>query len=243
MRNRRLFVDTTLAIGMELTLDERAFQHLIKVLRLGSGDEVRLFNGQGGEFVARLAVVERRQASVHVCSFEARESESRVPLVLAQGLSRAERMDYALQKATELGVGRVIPLVTQRTHGRSVQAERKQQHWRGVVISACEQCGRNRLPEIAELTPYFDWLRARAQQSGTGLLLDPQAGKTLGNLPPPVLPLTLVVGPEGGFAADEIARGSAAGLIPVRLGPRVLRTETATAAALAAVQTLWGDFN
>ena len=243
MRSRRLFVDTALAIGMEVTLDERGFQHMIKVLRLVPGDKVRLFNGQGGEYVARLANVERRRASVCVLSFEDLESESRVRLVLAQGLSRADRMDYALQKATELGVARVVPLVTQRTQGRPAQAQRKQQHWRGVVISACEQCGRNRLPEIAALTFYTDWLRGAEHQPGTGLLLDPRADKTLSDVPPPEPPLTLVVGPEGGFDDDEIASGSAAGLIPVRLGPRVLRTETATTAALAAVQTLWGDFN
>jgi 16S rRNA (uracil1498-N3)-methyltransferase len=241
MRNRRVFLDTPLETGVEVALDAAAFQHLVTVLRLAEGDEVVLFNGRGGEFLGRLVKMGRRQASVHVHGFRCREVESKLAVVLAQACARGDRMDFILQKATELGVQSVVPLVAQRTPGRIQQLRRKREHWQGVVESACEQCGRNRLPEITAPQLYRQWLPEHERESDPGLIMDPGAEQSLRDLPPPKGRITIVVGPEGGFDPNERAAARAAGLIPVRLGPRVLRTETAGLTALAVLQALWGD--
>jgi 16S rRNA (uracil1498-N3)-methyltransferase len=212
-----------------------------------AGDRVTLFNGDGADYPA-LIVASARQSEVRVRVEAAHPAarESPLEIVLAQGLSRAERMDYTVQKAVELGVARVDPVIARRSVVRldAARARQKQAHWQAVAIGACEQCGRSRVPSVAEPETLDAWLtRWRSHSDGAlGLLLDPASARGLRELPRPVTMVTLLAGPEGGFTDEESEAARRAGFIAVRLGPRVLRTETAALAALAAMQALWGDF-
>lgn len=237
----RVFLPGPLSSGLSLTLPESAFRHLVQVLRLRSGETVTVFDGRGGEYDATLADVERRSAALRVGDFHDVERESPLRLTLVQGLSKGERMDYTLQKATELGVSAVMPVITERCNvslDREREA-RKFDHWRGVLISACEQSGRTRVPMLHPLQRYGDWLDSPSP--GPRYLLDPLAGPSLARTAVPDAPVSLVIGPEGGLSAAEVLAGTRAGCIGVRLGPRVLRTETAGVAALAILQALKGD--
>ena len=222
-------------------MPDSACQH-IRVLRLKSGAPLILFNGESGEYLAVLETVERRQAWAQVQTFQPRELESPLKITLIQGISKGERMDYTLQKAVELGVHQVQPLLTARSVV-SLNAERQHkrlQHWRGVVISACEQCRRNRLPSVLKPLTFTSWLTSYQDQA-TGLLLDPAATQGLQDLPAPGNTVNLLIGPEGGLTDAEIDQATTAGFVPIRLGPRILRTETAGVATIAALQALWGD--
>jgi 16S rRNA (uracil1498-N3)-methyltransferase len=236
----RLFAPVDLPIGAEIRLPERATHHC-SVLRLRSGDAVTLFNGEGGEFAAEVTRVSARDALARVISKRNSDRESPLSVALAQCVSGGDRMDVALQKSTELGVSRIVPIASERSVVKlsGDRAEKRVAHWRNVVIAACEQCGRNRIPEVAAITPIRDFLDLVA---GTDLrlLLAPDAGRNLKQLSPP-RDVTLLVGPEGGLAPREREFAEDAGFVPVRFGPRVLRTETAPVAALAAMQALWGD--
>jgi 16S rRNA (uracil1498-N3)-methyltransferase len=211
-------------------------------LRLTPDDAVTLFNGRGGEYAARIERINKDEVAVSITGFSAIERESRLRVMLAQGISSGERMDYTLQKAVELGVEAIQPIAAKRSVVKLAgeRADKRIAHWQGVVASACEQCGRNRVPAVAAPLPLANWIGQ--QRDGRLLFLSPQAEARLADLPAPTAMDCLVAGPEGGFEPDEIAALHAAGAIPVRLGPRVLRTETAALAALAAMQTLWGDF-
>jgi 16S rRNA (uracil1498-N3)-methyltransferase len=238
----RFYLDQPLAQGARLSLPPGPARHAVRALRLGGGDCVTLFNGQGGEYEARIERILKDEVTVNVTGFAGTERESPLSVMLAQGISSGERMDYTLQKAVELGVAAIQPIAAKRSVVKLAgeRADKRVAHWQGVVASACEQCGRNRLPPVAAPLTLADWLGRRS--SGRLLFLSPQADRRLAELPPPDGIDTLVAGPEGGFEADEIAALHAARAIPVRLGARVLRTETAALAALAAMQTLWGDF-
>lgn len=238
----RFYLAGPLAPGDRIELPPGAARHAARALRLAAGDAIALFDGRGGEYAACIERIGKDQVDVHVTGFQAIERESPLRVLLAQGISSGERMDYTLQKAVELGVAAIQPIAARRSVVKLAgeRAERRTSHWQGVVASACEQCGRNRLPAVAPPQPLARWLGTRAP--GRLLFLSPQADMRFAELPPPDGLDTLVAGPEGGFEADEIAALHAAGAIPVRLGPRVLRTETAALAALAAMQTLWGDF-
>jgi 16S rRNA (uracil1498-N3)-methyltransferase len=242
MRHRRLYLPLPLAIGMPVFLDGASFNHAIRVLRLQSGAPLTLFNGEGGEFHAVLETVERRRALARIDSFDPREIESPLKVSLAQGLSKGERMDYTLQKAVELGVDTILPLFTERSTG-NLAGERlanRLNHWRRVVIGACEQCGRNRLPIIREPLELHAWLMG-CPDPGLRLVLDPLAGQGLKDISYNDGAITLLIGPEGGLSPQEIALTEQADFIRARLGPRIMRTETAGVTALAALQTLWGD--
>ena len=244
MRIPRLYLPVPLTVGATVALDDNAFNHAVRVLRLKPGAALMLFNGAGGAFTATLTDIGKRDAWARVAEVLPGEVESPLRVVLAQGISRGEKMDYTLQKAVELGVAAIQPLFAERG-GVDLAGERwarRVQHWRGIVIGACEQCGRNRLPELREPLPLAEWLKQPADP-GLWLLLDPLAERGLRGLEPPVETVMLLIGPEGGLSPAEIAQASTAGFIGVRLGPRVLRTETAGVAALAAVQTLWGDWD
>lgn len=244
MRVPRFYLRMPLMVGATVALDDNAFNHAVKVLRLKPGAALILFDGEGGAFAATLAEVGKRDAWARVNEALSGDAESPLRVVLAQGVSRGDKMDYTLQKAVELGVAAVQPLVTERG-GIDLSGERlarKVRHWRGIIIGACEQCGRNRLPELREPLPLLEWLR-RPVEFGLPLLLDPMAERGLRGLEPPERAVTLLSGAEGGLSPAEIAQSRAAGFVGVRLGPRVLRTETAGIAALAAVQTLWGDWD
>lgn len=236
----RIYVSTPLSTGMEVPLDERAAGHVLRVLRMSAGAELVLFNGRGGEYGARLSRADRQAAVAEIVSHRPVERESPLQVTLGQGISRGERMDYVIQKAVELGVAGIQPLFTERcmVQLKGARLARRVEHWRGIAIGACEQCGRNTVPSVREPMSLPDWL-ASAETSG-GLLLDPEASVGLSVLPRAEA-VRLLVGPEGGLSAAERTSALRAGFLGVRLGSRVLRTETAPVAALAAVQTLWGD--
>ena len=239
-RASRFFVPAKLSPGAEIELPEGAARHC-GVLRLHRGEAVILFNGEGGEFVAELTQVSRDRVLARPTSKQTPERESPLAVELAQCVSSGDRMDAAIQKSTELGVSRIVPIAS----GRSVvklagqRAERRVAHWRNVAIAACEQCGRNRIPEIAAVTDIQTFLSG-ADASSLRLLLAPEAAQELKSLPRPGS-VTLLVGPEGGLAPEERQSAERHGFIAVRFGPRVLRTETAPLAAIAAMQALWGD--
>jgi 16S rRNA (uracil1498-N3)-methyltransferase len=215
---------------------------MVRVLRLGAGADLTLFDGAGGEYAARIASLRKDAVLVDVGAYAAVERESPLAVTLAQGVSRGERMDWVMQKATELGVRRIVPLITQRSVVRldARQAEKKSQHWRGISIAACEQCGRNRLPELAAPVGLQEFLASEAHADGTRLLLAPAGSVRIGELKS-LQNLILLIGPEGGLAPEEGAAAMAQGFVAVRLGPRILRTETAAIAALAALQQAYGD--
>lgn len=242
MRLTRVYVDAPLAAGTQVTLLGNAASHVTRVLRLRVGQELTLFNGLGGEHLARIDEAHGGEVTVSVGEHAAIERESPFPLTLAQGISRGERMDLVVQKTTELGVSRLIPLLTERTVVRldAQQADRKFNHWRAVAIAACEQCGRNRLPEVALPTHLRDFLR-QPPSGSTRLLLSPEAPQRIEDVPRPERGATVLIGPEGGLSDEEQQDALAAGFTAVRLGPRILRTETAAIAALTLLQREFGD--
>jgi 16S rRNA (uracil1498-N3)-methyltransferase len=238
----RFYLDQPLAAGARFSLPPGPARHAARALRLGVGDPISLFNGEGGEYAARIERIHKDEVAVAVGGFADIERESPLRVMLAQGISGGERMDYTLQKAVELGVAAIQPIAAKRSVVKLAgeRVERRVAHWQAVVASACEQCGRNRVPVVAPPLSLADWLGR--QPPARLLFLSPQAAKRLAELPPPAATDCLVAGPEGGFEADELAALDAARAVAVRLGPRVLRTETAALAALAAMQALWGDF-
>jgi len=242
MSSPRFYLDQILAPGARLMLPPGPARHAARALRLAPGDALTLFNGRGGEYPALIERIQKEDVAVRVTGFADIERESRLRVLLAQGISSGERMDYTLQKAVELGVAAIQPIAAKRSVVKlsGERADRRVAHWQGVVNSACEQCGRNTTPTVATPLSLADWLGRRP--AGRVLFLSPLADRRLADLPPPSAQEVLLAGPEGGFEPDEIAALHAFDALPVRLGPRVLRTETAALAALAAMQTLWGDF-
>jgi len=240
----RFYVPPALASGAEVDLPAAAGHHAARVLRLAAGAEVTLFDGRGGEYAARLVRVEGARVRAAVGPHRAMECEAPVRITLAQGISSGERMDYTLQKAVELGVAALQPLATARSVVRlsGERAERRMEHWRQVVAGACEQCGRNTVPDVQPIATPAAWLAALTDAPGAlRLTLAPDAARSLSALAPASQAI-LAVGPEGGFDAGERSLLANAGFEGVRLGPRVLRTETAALAALAAIHARWGDF-
>jgi 16S rRNA (uracil1498-N3)-methyltransferase len=249
MRLTRVHVPAPLAPGALVELPAGPAQHLVRVLRLAPGAPLTAFNGEGGEFDAAIEGVQRSAVTVRLGLHHAIERESPLNITLLQGIARGEKMDLILQKATELGVSRIVPLTTLRSTVRLTgdTATRKQEHWQAVVTSACEQCGRNRVPTVAPPTALTQAVQAASP--GLNLVLAPDAGAEgpgalLARHGVEQLPLiTLLIGPEGGLDVTEISAARQAGFVSCRLGPRVLRTETAALAALAALQAVAGDFN
>jgi len=240
MRISRLYLSQALEEGAVLRLDEETAHYLRTVLRLKKGADLTVFNGDGREYSARITNVGRDEVHVEIGDGRSREVESPLTTQLGLGISRGERMDLAIQKAVELGVTRITPLFTEHCVVRLDEARRgnRRQHWQRVASSACEQCGRNRVPEVEEPAELEDWIAGR---EGLRLFFDPQGAVGLKDLPPPEGFVSILSGPEGGFAARERALAREAGFTPVRLGPRILRTETAVLAALSAIQAIWGD--
>jgi 16S rRNA (uracil1498-N3)-methyltransferase len=237
----RLYCDMPLTTGAEIVLPEAAARHAVTVLRLQTGDSLRLFNGEGGEYDASLVAANKREARVRLTEFHAAERESPLAITLALGISAGERMDYSLQKAAELGVTAIQPLATERSLVKLAgeRADKRLQHWQHVVIAACEQCGRNRVPAVAPVQKLFSYL-ATADRNKRLLMLSPDAATPLKQVPFSS-DAVLLIGAEGGLAPAECEAAEARGFLPVSLGPRILRTETAPVAALAVLQSLWGD--
>lgn len=243
MRLTRVHVDLPLAPGVELALPEGPATHLVRVLRLGVGDGCVLFNGDGLDYAARLVVVDKHAVRVAVGDAARVERESPLRIVLLQGIARGEKMDLILQKAAELGVAEIRPLTSQRSEVRldESRAAKRLAHWRNVVIAACEQSGRAAVPGVTPPGSLASVL-ATLPANGLRLMLDPDgmlAMSTLGHCAGE--PLLLAVGPEGGWSPSDREQLHAAAFQGLRLGPRILRTETAGLAAIAALQAKFGD--
>lgn len=239
MRLSRFFIDAPLALGLQ-DLPEAQAHYLARVLRLNPGDPLQCFDGTGREYRGVLAEVGKKRVSVELQETLEGLPESPLRVHLGQGLSRGERMDWAIQKATELGVACITPLFTERCEVRlkDERSEKRLAHWRQVAASACEQCGRSVLPVIHPPQPLADW--QRQVEAELKLVLHPVA-QPLTRHPAPSS-LAFLIGPEGGLSDNEITHAVAAGFQAARLGPRVLRTETAPVVALSVAQQLWGDF-
>jgi len=241
MRLPRIYTAQGLGSGITLLLEPEPSRHIARVLRMVEGDALVLFDGSGGEYPAQITSVDNKRVEVTTGAHRARECESPLRIHLGIAISRGERMDWIVQKATELGVDAITPLFTERTEVKlnAERAAKKVQHWRQVAISACEQCGRNRVPAIGRLQPVHDWLAATHAEAKFVLhhRADANAGPPLDT----AASAALLVGPEGGLSEDEIAAAERAGFSSLRLGPRVLRTETAPLAAITLLQGYWGD--
>ncbi len=241
MRIPRVYTDQALQTGATVILEEAPSRHLAKVLRMTPGRELLIFNGTGGEYPARITEVGKKSVSVHLESFEDVDRESPLDLELAIGLSRGDRMDWVIQKATELGATRITPLFTERTEVKlkGDRLDKKWDHWRQVMISACEQCQRNRLPALSAPITLNEWLdQSRGQKR---FVLHHRDSRGLPESEP-LAQLSLLVGPEGGLSEEEIEQARTDGCEPLTLGPRVMRTETAPIAAISLAQYLWGDW-
>lgn len=239
----RLYCPLPLRSGVEIELPELAAHHAARVLRLRSGDAITLFTGDGGEFDAELTSVGARAVVARVGDAHAVERESPLAVTLVQGLASAERMDWIVQKAVELGAAAIAPVATARSVARldPARAARREAHWRSIAVSACEQCGRNRLPRLRPLSDLGTYL-AETAHAKLRLVLAPDASVSLSEVDRPEGSVDLLVGPEGGLAPDEVAAAHRAGFGGVMLGPRILRTETAALAAMSAMNCLWGDW-
>jgi len=239
MRLSRFFIDAPLSLG-EHELPEAQAHYIGRVLRMAVGDAVQLFDGSGSEYLGSLIEVGKKRVSVKLDEQFAGQPDSSLKVHLGQGLSRGERMDWAIQKATELGVDEITPLISERCEVRlkDERAEKRHAHWRQVAISACEQCGRSSVPVIHPPQLLADWLKANDAE--LKLVLHPVAEPLVSHVKP--ASLAFLIGPEGGLTDTEVEHAKANGFHAARLGPRVLRTETAPVVALAVAQQLWGDF-
>ena len=242
MRIQRIHTGQSLQSGREISLEEESSHHLFHVLRLQSGDVISLFNNDGQEFEASIIEISKHGASVSVGSLSRDENPAKLSIHLLLGISRGERMDYALQKATELGVNRIIPVFTKRCVVKLSEKKRasRMAHWQKIITNACEQSGRILLPELDQ--PLDIASAVSTQTAHTALMLDHRSSKTLPEIKKPKESIAILVGPEGGLTSEERKLGKGAGFTGIRLGPRVMRTETAPLAAIAAIQTLWGDY-
>ena len=242
MRTPRCHVELALAANTETTLPATAARHLRQVLRMRPGDKVILFNGHDGkDYKATLISLNKQEVWVSVNSAGTVEPAPRLAIHLAIGISKGSRMDFAMQKAVELGVSSISPLVTERTVVRLADERmtRRIKHWMGVMIHACDQSGRRRIPALEPVRKLDDWLE---HNSFPGLLLDHEADICLADVDNPGRHMCILVGPEGGLSAEEKQRARIKGMQGIRMGPRIMRTETAPLAAIAALQLQWGDF-
>jgi 16S rRNA (uracil1498-N3)-methyltransferase len=242
MRLNRIYCDGPLTGGTETDLPSAGAYHVARVLRMREGAPLSVFDGSGHEFRAEITKVDGDRVTVQLGDATPGTAESPLKITLVQGVSRSERMDWTLQKATELGVAAIAPVLTARSVVRldEKQAAKKQGHWRGIVVGACEQCGRAKIPSVSTpmtLREYF----ANVRKDGLRLALSPSAPASLVGLSSMPSKVELLIGPEGGLDDDELLAAQKAGFMPVRLGPRVLRTETAAVVALSVLQGLWGD--
>jgi 16S rRNA (uracil1498-N3)-methyltransferase len=242
MRLTRVHVPGPLTSGHPHTIEGDAANHITRVLRLERGHPIIVFDGSGGEYAARIEDFRKGAVIVSVGDRSTIVRESPLPLTLAQGVSRGERMDWVVQKATELGVSRIVPVLTERTVVKldAKQAERKLLHWQGIATAACEQSGRDRIPVIDEPLDLGRFL-VGADRQATRVLLSPTGSQRIAELARPDREIIVLIGPEGGLAETEQRAALAAGFIAVRMGPRVLRTETAAIAALTLLQHQFGD--
>lgn len=240
MRISRIYHPHAVAVGEVTALEKHTAHYVTNVLRLQPGAPIHIFNNTGGEYRAEIIDVSKRSCDVSILELIDTSTESPLHIHLGQGLSRGEKMDFTIQKAVELGVTEITPVITERC-GVKLNAERQQkrlQHWQGVIISACEQCGRNRLPVIHAPVSLSEWLRT--VNTARRFLLHPGEAKAFSDIQPETT-ISLLIGPEGGLADNEISLAKDHDFQAIHMGPRVLRTETAALAAITQLQTLWGD--
>lgn len=243
MSTFRLFSPIAVRANANLSLRGEQARYVGRVLRMKPGDELTVFDGNGGEFPATIDVVTKQELKLVIGAHVARNAESPLRITLVQGISRGERMDFVVQKATELGVRRITPVLTEygvvKLAGE--RAQKRRDHWQGVAASACEQSGRTRPPRIDPPVSLNQWFGDKPADADVDLILHPGAATPLSRVGPPTTGACLLIGPEGGFSESEYADAKIAGFNAVSLGPRILRTETAAAAALAVMQSNWGD--
>ena len=239
----RIYQPINLTVQTTIGLDEKASHHVARVLRARVGDTLTLFNGQGGEYIAVIKQIDKRQVTVEITEFSDRDVESPLNLYLAQGIARGEKMDFIMQKAVELGVKKIFPLITERCNVRldNEREEKRLQHWQAIAISACEQSGRNIIPEVMAPQTFMSWLpQVKAEQR---FVLSPHRQEKLPARLSTLTSVVLLIGPEGGLSDNEVATAMQHQFLPLNLGPRVLRTETAPIAALSVLQFYCGDFS
>jgi len=241
VRLTRVYVDRVLATGSVVELPAATASHLAKVLRARVGDELILFSGDGREYLGAVESVRGARVTASIGHGSAVDRESPLAVTLVQCVPRGDRMDFIVQKATELGVARIVPVLSHRSVVRlhESQAESKAAHWRAVALNACEQCGRNRLPSIAAPVALLNYL-GDSTATSPRLVLEPDT-ESGGDAAVQGTAVEIAIGPEGGFAAEELDAFRLAGFVRLRLGPRILRTETAAIAALTWLQTRFGD--
>ena len=243
MPRTRLYIAGSLAPETDLELDADKAHYVRRVLRLRVGDNLSVFDGEGSEYTATIQSLGRSGATLRILEFIETRTETKLRVHLVQGISRSERMDFVVQKATELGVKRVTPVLTEYGVVKldEARARKRREHWQKIASSACEQCGRVRLPLIDAPIPLKTWFGSKPQNVDAELILSPGAATPLSGIEAPETKACVLIGPEGGFSDAELEDAGAAGFQPVSLGPRVLRTETAAIAALAILQSRWGD--
>jgi len=241
MRDIRLYVDLPLIAGELIELPEHTARHAVAVLRLKIGDALILFNGQDGEYGAHIHALERRQVQLAIDEFRPVNRESALHTRLVQALGKGERTEWAIRKAVELGVTEIVPLITERTQvkANSQKSDPRERRWRSLMVAACEQSGRTRLPLLRPLVSFADWVAV--QRVGKRIILDPRANAGI-RIDSKVEEVELLIGPEGGFSDQEYELACHRGYQPASLGPRILRTETAPLAALALLQAQAGDW-
>lgn len=243
MATPRFYCANKLALGSNVELPDNAAVHAARVLRMQPGDKAILFNGDGYDYLAELSFVRKNAVGAKIISSQLIENESPLKITLLQGISAGDRMDFTIQKAVEMGVSSIQPIPTQRSVVKlsAERAEKRLEHWHNVMISACEQAGRAFVPEIATPVSLAQWF-SKKPSFDLGITLAPTATQSLKELSKPTGNICLLIGAEGGLTEDEIGLASLQGFKPVTLGKRILRTETAALAAIAAMQALWGDF-
>lgn len=241
MRIPRIYTDSELTVGTACELDEKAAQHVGRVLRMQPGQQLTLFNGDGRDYDATIRDASKKHVHVEISGATATTTESPLEIVLGQTLSKGDRMDYAVQKAVEMGVTRIVPLTTERCDVKlkGDREDKRLRHWQQVAISAAEQCGRARVPDILPVMSLSQWFE-HSQTCDLRLVLHHRTEQSLDTLAKPSS-VALMIGPEGGLSPEEIEAAEQSGFLPVALGPRVLRTETAPVATIALCQWLWGD--
>jgi 16S rRNA (uracil1498-N3)-methyltransferase len=242
MRIPRIYQATSLSSDREIELDAVASQHLLKVLRLREGAAVIVFDGNGVSYQGALTPVRGKTATVRLQHRIDEQAESALRLHVGLGISKGERMDFAIQKLVETGVHRITPLLTEHTVVKldDKREQTRLQHWQGVIINACEQCGRNNLPQLQTVRKLSEWMDTITEECK--LVFDAAGTTTLQSIQPPPQTVAVLIGPEGGLSEHEVSYAGRQGFHVVRLGPRILRTETAAVAISAALQTMWGDY-
>jgi len=240
----RFYCPPPLPLNTNYELPPEAAHHASRVLRLRVGDAVQIFDGIGNALDATINAIQGKHVMLGNLQTVMGQQDSGLQIALAQAMCTSDKMDWVVQKATELGATVIVPVQTQRSVAKlaGARADKRAEHWRNVCVSACEQCGRNALPQLNAVQDLGTWLSVMRHAPGSKFILLPGGASNLQSQPKPQGRVTLLIGPEGGFTADEANVAQQAGFVPILLGPRVLRTETAAIAGIAALQTLWGDF-